>query len=96
MFKGPQIPPLVFHEIGGPYSYVETWKEIKEIRTVEVPIYLTYQRGTSRLFAAARQVFAPRNVEGTLHSSSAHRQILAPQDAEGALPSSSTQQVHVQ
>ena len=66
-------------------------EEAKDIRTTEVPVYMTYQRGTRRLFASNRKVFSPRDVEGTLPSSSAHRQMLAPQDVEGALPSSSTQ-----
>ena len=65
-------------------------EEIKETRVAEVPVYLTYQSGTRRLFVATRQVFAPRDVEGTLPSSSVHRQMLTPRDVEGALPSSST------
>ena len=91
MFRGPQIPPSVFQEIGGPSSHVEIGEETKETKIDELPVYLTYQRGTWKLFAAARQAFAPQDVEGTLPSSSAHRKMLAPQDVEGALPSSSAQ-----
>ena len=83
-------------EMGAPYRHVETGEETKETRTVEVPVYLTYQRGTRKLFAATRKVFAPQDVEGTLPCSSIHRQMLAPQDVEGAFPSSSTKIVQVQ
>lgn len=93
IFRGPQIPPLVSQESRGPSSSAEvkTNKEAKETRATEVPrTYMTYQRGTRRFFTTDMQVFAPRDVEGTLPSSSTHRQILAPQDVERALPSSST------
>lgn len=69
---------------------MKTDEEAKETRTTEVPIYMTYQRGTRRLFAADRQVFSLRDVEGNLPSSSAHRQILAPQDVEWVFPPSLT------
>ena len=93
IFRGPQIPPPVYQEAGGPSSNVKVNEEAKETRTIEVPFYMTYQRGTRRLFAADRQVFSPRDVEGALPSSSSHRQMLAPRDVEGPFPSSSTQQV---
>jgi len=78
----------VSQEAGGPFSQVKIDEETKETRTTEVPIYMTYQRGTRRSFAVDRQVFSPWEVEGTLPSSSAHRQMLAPQDVEEAFPSS--------
>jgi len=83
-------------ESGGSSSsaQVKANEKAKETRATEVPeTSMTYHRGTRRLFAADRQVFAPQDVEGTLPSSSTHRKMLAPQDVEGALHSSSTQQV---
>lgn len=68
----------------------------KETKTVEMLVYLTYQRGTKGIFAAARQVFAPQGVEGALPSSSIHRQMFAPEGVEGALLLSSTKQVQVE
>lgn len=91
IFRGPQIPPPVPQEVGGLSRLVKTDEEAKEKITIKVPIFMTYQRGTRRLFTADRRVFSPRGVEGCLPSSSAHRQMLTPQDVEGALPSSSTQ-----
>ena len=89
IFRGPQIPPPVSQEAGGPSSSIQVKidEEAKETST-EVPVtYMTYQRDTRILFAADRKVFAPWDVEGALPSSSTHRQMLAPQDVEGALPS---------
>ena len=91
IFKGPQIPPPTPQEVGGPSSLAKIDEEAKETGNTEVPIFMTYHRGTRRLFAVDRQVFSPWDVEGALPSSSTHRQMLAPQDVEGALPSSSTQ-----
>lgn len=90
IFKGLQIPSPVHQEEGGPYSHGETREEAKVSKTAEVLVYLTYQRGTRRPFAAARQVSFLQGVEGALLSSSVHRQIFAPQGVDGALPSSST------
>ena len=62
IFKGPQIPPPVCQESGGPSSsaQVKTDDKAKETRATEVPgIYMTYHRGTRRLFATDRQVFYP-------------------------------------
>ena len=96
MFKGPQIPSPVHQEEGGPSSHGETREEAKETKIVEVPVYLTYQRGTRRLFATIRQVFAPQGVEGALPSSSVHMKMLSPQGVEGDFPSTSTKQVQVE
>ena len=46
-------------EARGPSSQVKTDEEAKETRTTKVPIYMTYQRGTRRLYAVDRQVFSP-------------------------------------
>jgi len=78
-------------EAGGPSNSIQVNEEAKDIRAIEVPVYMTYQRGTRRLFAVDRQVFSPRDVEGTLPPSLNHRQMLAPRDVEGVLPSSWTQ-----
>lgn len=93
MFKGPHIPSPVRQEEGGTSSHGETREGAKETKIAEVKLYLAYQRGTRRLFAAARQVFFPQGVEGALPSSSVHRQMLSPLGVEGALPSTSTKQV---
>ena len=77
-------------EEGGPSRH----EQAKETETVGVPVFVTYQRGTRRLFAATRSVLSPQGVEGVLPSSSGHRQMLSPHGVEGALPSSA-KQVHV-
>ena len=94
--SGVLTPPPVSQEAGGPSSsaQVKENEEAEETRATEVPeTYMTYQRGTRRLFAADRQVFSPWDMEGNFPSSSTHRQMLAPQNVEGTLPSSSPQQV---
>lgn len=70
---------------------MEIGEEAKETRIVELLVYLTYQRGTRRLFVADRQVFSLTDVEGDLPSSLAHRKMLTRQDVEGVFPYSSTQ-----
>jgi len=77
IFRSPRIPPPVPQEAGGPSSPAKTYEEAKETRTTEVPVFMTYQRGTRRLFAVDRQVFSPWDVEGGLPYSSTHRQMLA-------------------
>lgn len=90
MLREPQIPSSMVKEIGLPSTHVETSEEHKETKTVEVPVFLTYQRGTKKLISATRKVFSPHDMEGTLPSSSMHRQILSPHAVEGALSSTST------
>ena len=60
VFTGPQVPPVVFHEVGGPSHQ----QEIHETQTTSVPVFVTYQKGTRRLFAAAKRVLSPLGVEG--------------------------------
>ena len=50
MFKGPQIFSSVHHEEGGPSSH----EKVKKTETVGVPVFVTYKRGTRKLFAVAR------------------------------------------
>ena len=69
---------------------MKTDEKAKETRTAEIPMFLTYQRKSRKLFAAARQVFDLREVEGTFPSSSVHRKMLSPQGVGGDLPSIST------
>ena len=71
-------------------------EKAKDTRTAEIPVLLTYQRESRKLFEAARQVFSPWQVEGTLPSSSMHRKMLSPQGVEGAFPSTSMKQVQVE
>ena len=67
-FTAPQFPPEFFHDAGEP-SYQQ---EGPETETTSVPTYVTYQRGTRGLFAAARRVLSPPGVEGvSLPSSTA-------------------------
>lgn len=54
MFRGPHISPSMVQEIGGPSTHVKTREEQKEMINVEVPIFLTYKRGTRKLFAVSR------------------------------------------
>jgi len=60
VFTGPQVPPVVFHETRGPSHQ----QEIHETQTTSVPVVVTYQKGTRRLFATAKQVLSPPGVEG--------------------------------
>ena len=55
MFKGPQVFSLVPHEEGGPSGH----EKVKEAETVGVLVFVTYERGTRKLFAAARRVLSP-------------------------------------
>lgn len=50
VFKGPQIFSSVHQEEGGPSGY----EQVKEIETIGMPVFVTYERGTRRLFAAVR------------------------------------------
>lgn len=50
MFKGPQIFSSVHHEEGGPSGH----EEVKETETMGVPVFVTYERGSRKLFATAR------------------------------------------
>ena len=56
---------------------------------------VTYERGTRKPFAAAKQVLSPQGVEGVSSSSTGHRKMLSPQGVEGDFPSSSVKQVQV-
>jgi len=83
---------LTKHGQGRPSSsaQLKTNEKAKETRTVEIPMFFTYQIWSRKLFAVARQVFTPQDVEGTFPSSSVHRKMLSPQGVEGAFPSTST------
>jgi len=50
VFKGPQIFSSVHQEEGGPSGH----EQVKETETLGVPVFVTYERGTKRLFASAR------------------------------------------
>ena len=65
-FAAPLVPPEVVHDAGEP-SYENGGQETE----TNMPTYVTYQRGTRGLFAAARQVLSPPRVEGVSLPSSA-------------------------
>ena len=70
-FTAPQVPLEVFHDADEP-SYHHGGQETE----TTVPTYVTYQRGTRGLFAAARRVLSPPGVEGvSLPSSAAQVQV---------------------
>ncbi len=75
----PQLEPEAIHEEGGPSHQ----PEIIVPRHVVSPPHLTYQRGHRTLFAAARRVFSPQQVEG-VSSSSSDQRVLSPHQVEGA------------
>jgi len=56
-------------------------------------VVITYEKGTKRLFATAKQVLSPPGVEGVSFSSLDHNQMLSSQGVKGAFPSSSDKQV---
>ena len=60
VFTGPQVPSTVFHEAGEPSHQ----QEIHETQTTSVLVFVTYQKGTRRLFEAAKRVLSPPGVEG--------------------------------
>jgi len=61
MFKGPQVFSSVPHEEGGPSGQ----KKVQETETVGVLVFVTYERGTRKFFAATRRVLSPQGVEGS-------------------------------
>lgn len=91
MLKGPQVFSSVPHQEGGPSGN----EKVQETEIVGVPVFVIYERGTRKLFAAVRRVLSPQGVEGVSPSSSGHRKMISPQGVEGYLPSSSTKQVQV-
>jgi len=82
----PQPPPEIFHDEGGPSHQFD----IPEPEHVSTPACITYQRGHRALFASARQVLSPHQVEGVSPSSSAQR-VLSPPHVEGASLSTTAQ-----
>lgn len=69
VFTGPQVPPAAFHETSGPSHQ----QEIHETQTASVPVFVTYQKGTRRLFAVVKQVSSPPRVEGVSFPPSAEQ-----------------------
>ena len=67
VFTAPQVSLAAFHETGGPSHQ----QEGHETRTASMPVFVTYQKGTRRLFAAAKRVLSPPGVEGVSLPSSA-------------------------
>ena len=57
-FSAPQVVSEAEHEIGGPSHQYELHK------TATMPIFITYQKGSRPLFAAAKRVLSPPGVEG--------------------------------
>ena len=89
-FKGPQIfvDP---QEDGEPFGQ----QKEPESKTEEahIPVFVAYEKGTRRLFAAAKRVLSPPGVEGVSFSSSDHRKMLSSPGVKEALPSSPDEQV---
>jgi len=50
VFTNPQVTPSVFQEAGGPSNQ----QEVHETQTTSVPVFITYQKGRRRLFAATK------------------------------------------
>lgn len=50
MLKGPQVFSLVPHEEGE----ISRHEKVQDIETVGVPVFVTYERDTRKLFAAAK------------------------------------------
>lgn len=65
VFTSLQVIPSVFHEARGPSHQ----QEVHETQTTSVPVFITYQKGTRRLFAAAKRVLSPPGMEGILFPS---------------------------
>jgi len=48
VFTNPQVTPSIFHEAGG------SQQEVHETQTTSMPLFVTYQKGTSILFTVAK------------------------------------------
>ncbi len=59
-FIAPQGPSEALHETGGP-SYQH---QGDETQTASMSVFITYQKGTRRLFTVAKRVLSPPGVEG--------------------------------
>jgi len=57
-FSTPRVLSEAEHEIGGPSHQYERHE------VTAMPIFITYQRGSRHLFAAAKRVLSPPRVEG--------------------------------
>jgi len=80
-FTGPLQPePEAIYEEGGPSHQ----PEITVPRHVASSPQLTYQKGPRALFAAARRVLSPQQVEGVSPSSFTGQRVLSPHQVEGA------------
>ena len=82
----PQPHHEVIHEEGGPSQQPDA----PVTRHVSSTPLVTYQKGPRALFAAARRVLSPQQVEGVSPSSSTQR-VLSPHQVEGASLSSPAQ-----
>ena len=60
VFTAPRVPLATFHATGVPSHQ----HDIHQMQTASVPVFFTYQKGTRRLFAAAKRVLSPPGVEG--------------------------------
>jgi hypothetical protein len=78
-FTQPHPGPGAVHEEGGPSHQPET----SIPRHMASSPRVTYQRGHRTLFAAARRVLSPQQVEG-VSSSSSEQRVLSPHQVEGA------------
>jgi len=67
-FGTPQVVSEVEHEIGGPSNQYERHE------AATMPVFITYQRGSRHLFAAAKRVLSPPRVEGALLPTSASQE----------------------
>ena len=77
-------------EEGGPSNQ----QEVHETQTTGVPVFITYEKGTRRLFVAAKLLLSPPRVEAVSFPSPDHMKMLSSPGMKGALPSSSAEQVH--
>lgn len=85
--RGPQIFANPQEE-GGP-SGQQKEHEIKT-EDAHIPVFITYEKGTRRTFAAAKRVLSPPGVEGVLFPSSNHRKIPSSPGVKWAFHSSLT------
>jgi len=89
IFNGPQVIQSVPQEEEGPSGQ----PVIHENKTTGVPMFVTYERGTRRLFVVSRRVLSPPEVEGVSFSSLDHKQMLSSPGVKGDLPYSPAIQV---
>lgn len=85
IFRGPQIFAEPQEE-GGPSG--QQREHESRIEEAHIPMFITYEKGTRRLFVAGKRVLSPLGVEGVSFFSPNNKKTLSSPGVKGAFPSS--------